>query len=233
MDLFKYEVTKQKILNFKFIKDIEQFIREQYYVLNRADIFTDSKSYILDYKLYVLALNIFDDKSRKTLPDMFYNLRLNAQAIIIVDLLCKPEYSKGITALDIIDMFEFDKIVLLPKSYDTNLHFAQSLHKLIGSTKLHFKFDWSNDHIAYSSFDSLSVSGDDVIKAYIRVVRFKQTLSPNEPSTVIDSYLAYTKSKLNTISEFEHTHLSDSAVLLSQQLAAVTAVIEEFYNVQS
>lgn len=217
MDIFKYTVAKQQLLDCKYNKDLEKLLRNYNFKYKSLPRFNKTSSYHenkLIYKLYTLALKLFTTKSKVKLPDFLYNDHINAQRNIIYNLHTSSNNSIWLPLLEyseFIDFFEFDTVVETP-GYGNNI--VQILHGIVLDNPLHFKFKF-NERL--SDFDICALAYiPSYIKGYIHAIRLKQTLSPNTPATVLEQYLEETLAEI-----FKHKDVSNDITLLQQQLAAL------------
>jgi hypothetical protein len=136
-----------------------------------------------------------------------------------------PTIPQAANYAEFVDLFEFDSEVWLSRGY--NYCYIPSLHAIILDQPIHFKVNWNDTLSAFANY-SLSDSLNNTIKYFIKAMRYKQTLCPAKPSTILDQYLADRRKSLTTPSTTTNTTntqtLTSSIQLLMEQTAATLAV---------
>ena len=192
MDIFLYQVAVEQLNGAKYAHELEALVRKWHKELDSISLRGDYTDYVklkLTYKLFILSLNLFADKSKKVLPDFISNLQTSYQREIL-SRLYKPENNSKFLPLleytEFLDFFEFDKVVETPKSNYNNL---EVLHNIFLDKPIHFTFKFNQ---SLDSFDTYTAYGLDTInKKLIYAIRLKQILSPDTPSTVLDAYMKF------------------------------------------
>lgn len=214
MDYFLYQVALEQLHSCKTAKSLEELVRKWEGEVDSISLYNSSIDYNnlkFKYKLFVLSLNLFTTKYKKALPDFIYKTQINLQREVITRLSYEPYLTPLLNSDEFIDFFEFDSVVETPSSYGC---FLTVLHNILLDKHVHFKFKFNQ---SLSTFDSYSASEINTpIKKYLYALRLKQTLSPNNPSTVLDQHLAET---LGAISK--HTDVSNFILLLQQHIEAL------------
>lgn len=214
MDYFLYKVAVEQLHSCKTAKSLEELVRKWEGAVASISLYSSSIDYNnlkFKYKLFVLSLNLFTTKYKKALPDFIYKTQINLQREVITRLSYEPDLTPLLNSDEFIDFFEFDSVVETPNSASC---FLTVLHNILLNKHVHFKFKFNQ---SLGMFDSYSTSEIITpIKKYLYAIRLKQTLSPNNPSTVLDQYLAET---LGAISK--HTDVSNSILLLQQHIEAL------------
>ena len=118
------ELTGSSIRNFYRPKKLEQM-----------------QEVILYYKLLCFGLNLFSTRSKKILPEFIYKQRINAQSIILSEILkmhLNPSTPSCFTQLptyeEFIDYFEFETKLFLPSFSRC----TEVLNSIIGNKPIHF-----------------------------------------------------------------------------------------------
>lgn len=192
MDVFLYRVAVEQLHGAKYTHELEVLVRKWHRAVSELSLYNSSKDYMkfkLTYKLFILSLNLFAAKSKKTLPDFICNYVPNTQQGIL-SRLYNPETQSKFTPLleyvEFLDFFEFDKVVETP--YNSYNH-LEVLHNIFLDKPIHFRFKF-NQTLNY--FDTYTTYGLNTInQKLIYAIRLKQTLSPDTPSTVLDAYTEF------------------------------------------
>ncbi len=228
MDQFKYQATLQHLSELTKVKDIEAELRKLISVdpkyVPYSSFINNFEHYKLTYKLARFALNKFESRSSRVLPDFIYEHLITRQGTFN-DLIMSRQLS--ISYKQFIDIFEFNSTVTLNR---TDINNVVELHNIILDLPIHFTFDFKNLFI--HKFTEYSVNNSNPnFKYLINAVRLKQTISPDTPSTVLGSLINYYKNQLPAITDSIKANLLTDQTLLSQQLNAIIAVCEEYANV--
>jgi hypothetical protein len=228
MNKFAYEAAKQQLLALSTVKSLDDTVRK-YAQLSGSrhytqDIFT-TKQYEEakhNYKLFALALKLYTAKSKQTLPDFVYARHVATQKSLTDRILkLAPTIPQAANYAEFVDLFEFDSEVWLLQGY--SYCYIPSLHAIILDQPIHFKVNWNDDLSAFDNY-SLSNSLNNTIKYFIKAMRYKQTLCPAKPSTILDQYLADCRKSITTRSTPNTQILTSSIQLLMAQTAATLAV---------
>ena len=192
MDYFLYQVAVEQLNGAKYAHELEALVRKWHKELDNISLYDNSTDYVkfkLTYKLFILSLNLFAAKSKKTLPDFICNYVPNTQQGILSRLYNPETHSKFTPLLEYVeflDFFEFDKVVETP--YSSNNH-LEVLHNIFLDKPIHFTFKFNQ---SLDSFDTYAAYALETInKKLVYAIRLKQTLSPNTPSTVLDAYMEF------------------------------------------
>ncbi len=214
MDYFLYQVALEQINSCKTAKELEELVRKWGGAVDSISLYVNSADYEnlkFKYKLFVASLKLFSSKYKKVLPDYIYRVQSIKQQSIISNLQNKPFLAPLLNSDEFINFFEFDSIVETP---DSSTCFITVLHNILLDKQVHFKFKFNQ---SLGLFDYYSIPEISVqIKKYLYALRLKQTLSPNNPSTVLDAYLTETLADIS-----KHTNLSKNILLLQQHIAAL------------
>jgi len=236
MNEFLYEAEKQKILSIKTAKGLEEEVRRtkgrlkysHYTVKGDVKLYEEIK---YRYKLFTLALKQFYAKSVRKLPDLFEQARDKQQQHYLETLLKKdsPTPIQFQTYEELLDVFEFDNHIILFAGW--SYCYIPALHQIVLNNPIPFDITW-NDRLTDFDRHSLGSTLPNSQKYLIKAVRYKQTLSPNKPSTILDRYLADCKKAISA-TEISATDLPlTSKTLLTQQLEAVTTVQQMLQDMQ-
>ena len=217
MDIFLYQVTVAQLHSTKYVGELEVLVRKWHKELNNIPWYSDTTDYTklkLTYKLFTLSLNLFTARSKKTLPDFIYDLQTRYQREIL-GRLNNPKNNCNVAPLlqytEFLDFFEFDKVVETPNS-DTC--FITILHNIFFDKPIHFKFKFNQ---RLNSFDIYTYATlNESHKRFLYALRLKQTLSPDTPATVLDTYLAHTLANIT-----KHVDISQQILLMQQHTAAM------------
>ncbi len=192
MDIFLYQIAVEQLRGAKYAHELEALVRKWHNELFKISLYGSSTEYMelkLTYKLFILSLNLFADKSKKVLPDFIYTLQINCQQGILSRLYNPKTHSKFTPLLEYVeflDFFEFDKVVETPNSSNNHL---EVLHNIFLDKPIHFRFKFNQ---SLDSFDNyVAYDLHQLNKKLIYAIRLKQTLSPNNPSTVLDAYMKF------------------------------------------
>ena len=215
MDYFLYQVALEQLHSCKTAKSLEELVRKWGGAVGSISLYANSVDYEnlkFKYKLFILSLNLFTAKYKKTLPDFIYKTQINLQRTVIAGLLNKSCLTPLLNSDEFIDFFEFDSVVETP---DSSSCFLTVLHNILLDNPIHFKFKFNQ---SLDLFDNCSVNRNvsNSVKKHLYAIRLKQTLSPDTPATVIDAYLAETLEDIK-----KHINLSDDILLLQQHTAAL------------
>jgi hypothetical protein len=112
---------------------------------------------------------------------------------------------------EFIDFFEFDTVVKTPNS---SICYITILHNILLDRPIHFKFDFKQQLTNFDIYTAYALDTEN--KKFIYALRLKQTLSPDTPSTVIDTYLAHTLADI-----IKHTDISERILLMQQHTTAM------------
>ena len=220
MDIFLYQVAVAQLHSTKYVGELEVLVRKWHEELNNISLYKNTTDYMklkLTYKLFILSLNLFTARSKKTLPDFIYNLQIRYQHEILGKL-DNPKNNCNVAPLlqhtEFLDFFEFDKVVETPNS---NTCFITILHNIFFDKPIHFKFKFNQklnsfDRYAYTNIYAI----DESCKKFLYALRLKQTLSPDTPATVLDTYLAHTLADIP-----KHVDISQQILLMQQHTAAL------------
>lgn len=214
MDYFLYKVAVEQLHGCKSAKSLEELVRKWEGEVDSISLYSSSIDYNnlkFKYKLFILSFNLFTAKYKKTLPDFIYKTQINLQREVITRLSYEPDLTPLLNSDEFIDFFEFDSVVETPNSSNC---FLTVLHNILLDKHVHFKFKFNQSLSLFDSYATSEISTP--IKKYLYAIRLKQTLSPNNPSTVLDQYLAETLAAIA-----KHTDISDSILLLQQHTTAL------------
>ncbi len=221
-DEFMYTVAVTQLRNCKSNKELEMLVRKyvEWYekAKNIAHVYpytkkADYKSIKYNYKLFILALTLFTNKSKAQLPKYIYQTDKTAQHNFIDGVINNSKtYAPLLEYSEFIDLFEFTAIVET-SCYITD--YAIPLHNIILDRPLPFKIKFNQQ---LSFFDKYSTIGIDnvTIQQYLYALRLKQTLSPNQPATILDQYVADTFAAIE-----KHQDISKHITLLEQHIEAL------------
>ena len=217
MDIFLYQVAVEQLKGGKYTHELEALVRKWHKELNNISLYGYSTEYVklkLTYKLFILSLNLFADKSKKVLPDFIYNLQTRCQRETL-DKLDKPEANSKFLPLleytEFLDFFEFDKVVETPKG---STDYLTILHNIFLNKPIHFRFKFNQSLASFDNYTAYNL--DAVNKKLIYAIRLKQTLSPDTPSTVLDAYMKFI---LTDITPYQDA--SEHIIKLQQHTAAL------------
>ena len=217
MDIFKYHAAIAEINGCKYVKELEALVRKYNKLAYGSPL--QEVSTRLHYKLYAYALNAYKAKSKVKLPDFIYQDKVSIQR----------NFSKLIEYLtyeEIIDMFEFDTVVELATHHP---HLIPKWHDVMLDKPIHFSIIWN---IYLDWFDQHATQGvGDSVKKYLIAIRYKQTLSPDKPSTILDKCVHDSRESLGiTLTQEELDKLQSSTILLEQQTKAAQTAVQELSN---
>lgn len=217
MDIFLYQVAVEQLHGTKYAHELEALVRKWHKKLSDMLLYSSSMDYIklkFTYKLFILSLNLFADKSKKVLPDFIYALQIVYQRGILTKLYAPRTHSKFTPLLkytEFLDFFEFDKVIETPSDSYDNL---EVLHNIFLDKPIHFTFKFNQ---SLDSFDTYTTYGLEVLnKKLIYAIRLKQTLSPHTPSTVLDAYIEFILSDTKAYQD-----ASEHIIKLQQQIDAM------------
>ena len=219
-DLFTYTAAVEQLRNCKYNKDLEQLLRKYYGWYSYAKEGPYPKPVVYEhikynYKLYTLALALFSAKSKATLPDFLYNSHIYAQRNLtgsLVNRNTEHVYLPLHDYVEFVDMFEFDTIV---ETQTYNSDYITALHNVVLGNHLHFKFKF-NQQLDYFDKYSTNDINDEKLQSHLHALRLKQTLSPDQPATVLDQYVADTYAAIQ-----QHQDISKQIILLRQHTSAL------------
>lgn len=232
MDLFQYTATIEQIKQTKYNKDLEKLIRDLTSKLN--SIATRSRLSVPDtfkytFKAHKFALNQFASNSKATLPVFIYDAHINATRVLTSVIYSNFETTQYNSYEPFMDLFEFNQILYHNRVYWSTVTPFEYLHRIIGSKPVHFTIEFP--HIYLNNFNEYSAvpfyKGDNLHKGIPELVLFQRlynTLSPNEPSTILDMAIKH----YDTISLTESSKIAmqQAITLLSDQLQALKDTYE-------
>lgn len=227
MDLFKYTASVKEIEMCNTVSGIEKLIRNyngnisiQPYEIKPVDV--------LYYKLYTLALNKFENLSKRSLPEFLYENRLRVQNFLLSSIFeyenKKKSYyadtkifNKTQTYEDFMDIFEFDKLLILRSSN----WYVKKLNQIIGDKPVHFKvkFNYST-----SSFDSYSTKLSESQKTLLYAIRYKQVNFPDKPQTIWDMFIEDYKQEVLKHDLSKLSTIDQQILKLQQQIKALESL---------
>jgi len=215
MNLLEYKAKVKELQETKYVSVAERLVREyvklleKYHLSNRwghvgIEHINNSKLY---YKLARLAYQTHSNLSKATLPGFIGSAVENAQRNILRVFL---EDDVTITYDEFMDIFEFDKLLILPES-STNV---EALNTIISDKPIHFsiKFNYSKSQFERYSTKLLSNQQD-----LVYAIRYKQVNFPDKPQTVWDMFLE--RCKYNCTKPIT----TDQTTLLKQHIKAINA----------
>jgi hypothetical protein len=192
MDVFLYRVAVEQLHGAKYTHELEVLVRKWHKTLSELSLYNSSTDYMkfkFTYKLFILSLKVFANKSKKVLPDFIYNLQTSYQREILSNLHTSETHSKFTPLLEYVeflDFFEFDKVVETPTRTYNHL---EVLHNIFLDKPIHFTFKFNQSLDLFDSYVAYDLH--QLNKKLIYAIRLKQTLSPNTPSTVLDAYMEF------------------------------------------
>jgi len=228
MDLFQYHATIANFESLKYVHELEAEIRKlnttlnaNYYYNLSSSILKDYTSYKLKYKAYTKALNLFETKSKKQLPEFIYRHKTNVHNALMDQISSEADNRIIYTYDELIDLLEFDDEMILSH---TSFEVIPVLHSIIQDKPIHFRIRFKNFNLNKFSSNSLD-NCQSGVKQLIRMTRHKQVLSPNKPSTVIDAAIDYWRTKVTTTPESLDL-LTNAITQIDQQSQAAKTVAE-------
>lgn len=219
MDYFLYKVAVEQLHGCKTAKSLEELVRKWNGggAVESISLYSSSIDYTslkLNYKLFVLALNLFTAKSKKVLSEYIYKTQISLQRDVIYSLPNSSSLAPLLNPDELIDFFEFDSVVETPTSCNG---FLTVLHNILLDRPIHFKFKFNQSLSIFDNYVSyVNSTTNTQLKKHLYAIRLKQTLSPNTPSTVLDQYLVETLVNIP-----KHSDISNSILLLQQHTAAL------------
>ncbi len=230
MDLFKYTAYVKEIEMCNTVSGMEKLIRK-YNGIIAIRPYEIKPVDIVYYKLYTLALNKFESISKRILPEFIYENRLMVQTILLSSIFeCEYEYydkaksyygntkifDKSQTYENFMDIFEFDKLLILRSSY----WYVEKLNQIIGDKPVHFKvkFNYST-----SAFDSYSTKLLESQKTLLYAIRYKQVNFPDKPQTILDMFIEECV-KESKFMEINEEQVNSDVLKLEQQISALKAL---------
>ena len=192
MDIFLYQIAVEQLNGAKYAHELEALVRKWHNELSKISLYDNSTDYVklkFTYKLFILSLNLFANKSKKVLPNFIYDSQIDYQCKLLARLY-KPEANSKflplLECIEFLDFFEFDKVVETPHSPYNHL---EALHNIFLDKPIHFRFKFNQ---SLDSFDNyVAYDLHQLNKKLIYAIRLKQTLSPDTPSTVLDAYMEF------------------------------------------
>ena len=226
MNLIDYKLRINELNNCRYVKDLEQLVRKYDAWLPRYS-HEFKPDHIFEYKLFVLSLNLFKQKSNRILPDFIYDKHKTCQKVILSSLLeaNKPRerkyyvsqhFTKEPTYEELMDWFEFDSHIEM----DNSEWYVEKLNNIIDSNPIHFAITFN---YFMTPFDRNSTELEQDEQLLVYSIRHKQVNFPNKPQTVWDIFIAdNTKNVAISSKEFY-----DKQILkLEQQISALKAIHE-------
>ena len=142
MNDFKYEVVYQKIASAKLVYELEELVRE-YAIPYNTTFHTDKYKQILfvinHYKALTFALQCFNAKSKKSLPDFIYYSVQDFEGHITKLIIDQP-----ITYEQFIDAFQFKSGVIKCKEiYTAGYSILKAFALIVGDKPQPYSFNWS------------------------------------------------------------------------------------------
>lgn len=227
MDLFKYTAAVKEIEMCNTVSGIEKLIRKYNDIivkwphgLKLADI--------LYYKLYTLALNKFESRSKRILPEFIYKNRLRVQTLLLSSIFEygnkeKSYYgntkvlNKAQTYEDFMDIFEFDKLLILRPSE----WYVEKLNQIIGDKPVHFKVEFNYKR---TPFDSYSTNLLNSQKTLLYAIRYKQINFPDKPQTIWDMFIEDAKQEVLKHDLSKLSTIDQQIIKLQQHIKALEAL---------
>lgn len=189
MDLFKYELEYQRIIDCKYVYELEEIVRKHcigtsYWMLKN----TPFDELVLSYKTLTHALKLFRTKSKKVLPDFVRDSVTNCQE----ELCSRVSASQALTYDEFINLFQFTEGTI-QANYSTegyNVLLAFSL--IIGTNPNPYKFNWNYTTVSKYYFQS----DNETLGQIMQLEHFKQT-NQLVNNTIIEAELAKLYAELN------------------------------------
>lgn len=210
----------------KYVELTENSIRDFY----RPKKLEQMQKVILYYKLLCFGLNLFSARSKKILPDFIYKQRINAQSIILSEILkipLNPSTPSCFTQLptyeEFMDYFEFDTKLSLP-SFS---RYIEVLNSIIGNRPIHFDITFN---YSLELFEINSTELPKCFKALTYAIRYKQVNFPNKPQTIWDLFISKLIAECRQIHNFE-LDVAPEILKLKQQISALKA-LKGYYDQQ-
>ena len=237
MDKFMYAVCIKEIEMCKSIAELELLVRKYAQatktssnMLYKRLEYKQMEEVILYYKLLCFSLNTFGKKSKRTLPDMLYVARTNAQERILSEILRFPLetttvscFTKLTTYEEFIDYFEFDSKLSLP-SFNK---FHEVLNSIIGDKPIHFDIEFN---VSLSFFDFHSTNLPKDIKTLVYAIRYKQVNFPTQSQTVWDLFISKLVATTKHVFEVK-PDVQKEILKLEQQISALQS-LKSYYDQQ-
>lgn len=228
MDEFKYALYVEKLLNLKYVKDLEEEIRTLYLNPSFRNRYLYDSEVILTYKLYALAMKLFKEKSKKVLPDKFYTRLIDFHKLLHIKLFRRDkEVLKYLEFDNYISIFEYDDLVYLPVIRGTQT----KLHDIIGSRKLPFKYSYITVNSTF--FESYAYTDDGTLssslKGVIANIANQISLPNGRDSTFLNIEFEQHKNEFNSsLTSREVDQLKASIERLDLHKQAILEAIELF-----
>ena len=141
MNDFDYAIAYQKIESAKFIYELEQLARDYAISYNRVYHTAEYKQILFainHYKALTFALQCFNAKSRKSLPDFIHNSVRNFEEHITELIIDQP-----ITYEQFIDAFQFESGTIQCKAiYMAGYNILKACALIVGSNPQPYTFNW-------------------------------------------------------------------------------------------
>ena len=168
MNDFDYEIAYQKITSAKLVYQLEELVRNYSISYNTLYHTAEYKSILFainHYKTLTFALQCFNAKSRKSLPDFIHNSVMNLERYITDLVLTQP-----ITYEQFMDCFQFKSgIIKCGSQYDAGYAILKEFALIVGSNPQPYTFDWS-----YHSNSTYHELVDGNTSRIIELEHFKQ-----------------------------------------------------------
>lgn len=227
MDLFKYTAAVKEIEMCNTVSGIEKLIRKYNDIIIKWP-HEIKPADILYYKLYTLALNKFESRSKRILPEFLYTNRLRVQTLFLSSIFeyeSKEKSYYGNTKVfnkaqsyeDFMDIFEFDKLLILRPSE----WYVEKLNQIIGDKPVHFKVEFNYKN---TPFDRYSTNLLQSQKTLLYAIRYKQVNFPDKPQTIWDMFIEDSRQEVLKHDLSELSTIDEQILKLKRQIKALESL---------
>lgn len=182
MDLFSYELEYQRIIDCKYVYELEELVRK--YSHGGSYWITYNKPFdqlILNYKTLTHALKLFNAKSKKVLPDFIKEAVTNHQQ----ELCNKVHEGQTITYDEFIDIFQFTEGHIQVDRYTEGYDVLLTFSLIVGTNPNPYKFNWNYTTVPKYYYQS----DNETLGQIMQLEHFKQT-NQLVNNTIIEDELA-------------------------------------------
>lgn len=204
MTNFDYQLNERKLLSFKYVHELEAFIRSNTGSRYRQiDPKKDFPAFINLYKTYKHALKLYGTKSKSRLPDFIYDYEISYDTALTAYLFAFPDQPSKITYDEFIDIFQYTHRPIEANPYSPAQNILKSVALLVEDKPQPYGFYW-NQTIDSKYYE---VAFEERTLALIAdLEHFKQTHNLVN-NTVIEAELAVLyKLSYATAKDVAHSH---------------------------
>lgn len=219
MNKFKYIAALKQLEQCKTIKQLEKLLRGyesatpcHFYTILRQPF----EQFTLNYKLYSKALNLYNQRSRASLPDFLYDNIKQVQKEIFDLMFNYHEKNRfqTLTYEELIDIFEFNDTLHMRSSSTTLFE----LDQLVKNKPVLFTISFNTKLTQFSDYSLVNLQTH---KLLVQAIKYKQQVLKNKKHTICEMYIEYLKKHMSPIDTLASKNIDEDIDNLKHQIKAL------------